>query len=388
MNLMVSFSVERSIFDSELVDYQHRFKMENMKSIFTLIIALTVISTVSFAKKGGAAVANTYLGNDPLLQYVGRIDYSDPAKPRLHAPGVYITAYFEGNTCEVVINDEVKWGNKHNYVSFIIDEQAPIRMKLKEQQNIINLSDKLTKGKHKLVICKSTEANIGYIGLESIKVDKLLKPKALPIRRIECYGNSITCGTGSDMSVVPCDSGEWHDQHNAYMSYGAVTARNLNAQWMLSSFSGIGLIHSCCNITFAMPQIFDKVNFNDNAINWNFSNYQPDVVTIALGQNDGVQDSVAFCSAYVDFIGKLRVYYPKATFICLTSPMADETLVAVMKRYLTGIVDHLNSAGDKNVYKYYFSKRFHAGCGDHPSLAEHEQIAAELTDYIKKVKKW
>jgi hypothetical protein len=42
---------------------------------------------------------------------------------------------------------------------------------------------------------------------------------------------------------------------------------------------------------------------------------QPDVVTICLGQNDGVQDSTAFCSAYLRFIGQLRHVYPNAQLI-------------------------------------------------------------------------
>ena len=69
-----------------------------------------------------------------------------------------------------------------------------------------------------------------------------LSPK--PVRRMEFIGNSITCGTGSDQSVVPCDKGVWQDQHNAYLSYGPAVARSFNAQWQLSAVSGIGLMHS------------------------------------------------------------------------------------------------------------------------------------------------
>jgi lysophospholipase L1-like esterase len=48
-----------------------------------------------------------------------------------------------------------------------------------------------------------------------------------------------------------------------------------------------------------MPQVFDKVNMRIDSIPWDFKQYTPDVVTITLGQNDGIQDSVAFCSDYV-----------------------------------------------------------------------------------------
>ena len=61
---------------------------------------------------------------------------------------------------------------------------------------------------------------------------------------MEFIENSITCGTGSDQSVVPCDKGVRQDQHNAYLSYSPAVARSFNAQWQLSAVSGIGLMHS------------------------------------------------------------------------------------------------------------------------------------------------
>ncbi|RYE16974.1 MAG: acetyl xylan esterase, partial [Sphingobacteriaceae bacterium] len=206
--------------------------------------------------------------------------------------------------------------------------------------------------------------------------------------KIEYIGDSITCGTGSDLSTVDCDKGQWYDQHNAYMSYGPTSARSLNAQWVLSSVSGIGLIHSCCDMKLLMPQVFDKVNQRQDTIKWNFSRYQPDVVTICLGQNDGVQDSAKFTNAYISFIKNIRSHYPAASIVCLTSPMGDFTLTKALKNYLTGIVNAVNKSGDKNVSKYFFSKRFMHGCGTHPDLAEHQVMAMEVASYIKKLKKW
>jgi len=68
--------------------------------------------------------------------------------------------------------------------------------------------------------------------------------------------------------------------------------------------------------------------------------------------------------------------------------MANEKLSAVLKSYLSGITASLNGAGDKKVYKYYFSKRYFHGCGTHPDMEEQAQIAEELTSYIKQVEGW
>jgi hypothetical protein len=205
---------------------------------------------------------------------------------------------------------------------------------------------------------------------------------------MEFIGNSITCGMGADLSI-PCDStGAWYDQHNAYMSYGPLTSRSLNADWVLSAVSGIGLIHSCCDMDVKMPQVFDKMNMRENTGSWDFTRYQPDVVTVCLGQNDGIQDSSKFCAAYVAFLKQLRTHYPEATIICLTSPMANAELLNFMKTSLTAVIREMKKKGDNNVYSYAFSKRYYKGCGEHPGLAEHGEIANELSKAIKQIKRW
>lgn len=334
-------------------------------------------------------MATFYGANDPNFQYIGRVDFSNPELPRFWSPGVTVRAKFEGSSCEIQMNDEVMWGKSHNYITVVIDNQQPQRIKLKEKENKFMVAENLDDKPHTLLICKGTEAGIGYLEFVGISVMKLLKPDVLPARRIEFIGNSITCGAGNDTSVFPCGKGEWYDQNNAYASYGQVTARLLNAQCVQTSVSGIGLIHSCCNMNRIIFDVIDKVNLDkkDSPL-WNFSKYQPDVVSIMLGQNDGIQDSAVFCTVYINFINRLRVYYPKATIICVTSPMADEKLVEFLKKSLDAIVANVNQNGDTNVYRYFFSKRFNQGCGDHPNIAEHAEIAQKLSGFIMKVKNW
>lgn len=326
-----------------------------------------------------------FKADNPYIQYTGRIDFSNPALPRFWSPGVYIKAKFTGSYCEVILNDEVLYGNNHNYIEIIIDNKKPFRIKIAGKTNTVKAAGGLSNGEHTITICKNTESGNGYLEFVGLRCKTLLRTDDKPLRKIEFIGNSITCGTGSDLSKIPCDSGQWYDQHNAYLSYGPATARNLKAQWHLTSVSGIGLIHSCCNMNITMPEVFNKVNLRINSIKWNFKKYEPQVVTICLGQNDGAQDSARFCKAYVNFIKDIRKHYPGADIVCLTSPMADASLATIMKNYLTGIVDFIREKGDNKVSKYFFSKKYSRG---HPDLAEHQQIARELTSYIKKLKGW
>lgn len=329
-----------------------------------------------------------FRADHPYIQYTGRIDFSNPALPRFWAPGVYIKAKFRGKSCEIILNDEMLFGINHNYVEIIIDNKRPFRIQTTGKTNTIKAAGGLSNGDHTITICKNTESGIGYLEFAGLKCKTLMIADDKPMRKIEFIGNSITCGSGSDQSKIPCDKGQWYDQHNAYLSYGAVTARNLKAQWHLSAVSGIGLIHSCCNMTITMPRVFNKENMRSDSLKWDFKKYEPQVVTVCLGQNDGVQDSVKFCNAYVKFLRDLRKHYKNADIVCLTSPMANASLTAVLKNYLRGIKNYMNQKGDNKISTYFFSRQFNHGCGGHPDIKEHEQIAKELTAYIRNLKGW
>jgi hypothetical protein len=293
-----------------------------------------------------------------------------------------------GKKCQLLINDEVINGKDHNYLEIAVDNNKPYRIQTTAKTNVITVAEGLADGEHTITICKDTESQTGYIDFVGLRCLMLLPPLAQPTRKIEYIGDSMTSGAGMDQSTTPCGKGEWYDQHNAYMSYGPRTSRNLNAEWQLTSVSGIGMVHSCCNMDVAMPQVFDKVYLRNDSLAWDFKRYQPDVVTVCLGQNDGMQDSILYCDIYNKFIKTLRQKYPAADIVCLSSPMADEKLSIALQHYLTAITANANLNGDKKVYKYFFSKRYYQGCGTHPDIKEHEFIADELTAYLKQLKGW
>jgi hypothetical protein len=371
--------------------YYHR--MLHRTLVRFVILLSTILILTSISNKVNAqrtATPKVFYADDARIQYTGRIDFTNPRLPRFWQPGVTITMRVESNFCELIIQDEMLWGSNHNYFELVIDGVA-IRMQTRSKRDTIDVRQYFMPGKkiHDVQLIKDTEANIGYmefVGL--ISRGELSPPPPKPIRKIECIGNSITCGTGSDMSLVPCGKGKWHDQHNAYMSYAAIMARSLNAQCHLSSVSGIGLMRSCCNMNIIMPQVYDKISMRNDTIQWDLKNYQPDVVTICLGQNDGIQDSLAFCNNYISFLKTLRTYYPGSAFVLLSSPMANDNLKNFMKATITSVQQSLNSNGDKKVYSYVFNKQYSGGCDYHPSLDEHKLIAKELTAFVKKIMNW
>lgn len=351
---------------------------------------LCLLGLILLFVSAGAKASKFYEANHPFVQYTGRFDFSNSLKPKAWASGAYVQIKFSGSSCSLKINDEMLWGKVLNYLEIKVDDQPAYRIRLTGKENELVLAKDLPQGEHTVLICKNSEAENGYIEFVGFTCEKLLNPDEKPAKKIEFIGDSITCGAGSDESEVKCETpgASWHDQHNAYFAYGPTTARSLNAQWHLSSVSGIGLMHSCCDKKIVMPQVFDKVSLAKDAIAWDFKRYQPDVVTVCLGQNDGVQDSVKFTTAYISFVKKLRGYYPKAKLVLLSSPMANEKLKAALVKYINAVTNSLRKEGEQNIGSYFFAKQSRSGCGSHPSLAEHKQIAAELTAYLQKEMKW
>lgn len=346
--------------------------------------------------------------DNPMIQYMGRIDTSNPKLPRFWNPGAVVRFRFGGAQCRVVLHDQATDDKTHNYIVVLVGGQLGVyRVKLTGQTDTLTIfgngkawMDGRTlksqvqssswsikpdpHGNHLVTICKATEG-IGWTEFAGVYAEALLPPPEWPDRKIECIGNSITCGFGNDHSDIPCGQGQWFDQSNAWMSYGALTARALSAQWQLTAVSGIGLIHSCCHMAITMPEVFDRMDPRGNEGNWDFSRYQPDVVTVCLGQNDGIQDSATFCGAYLKFVQHLRKVYPRARIVLLTSPMGNEELTAALTRYLDAVVTAL---GDMQVSSFVFSGQWTSGCAGHPDMREQLEISRELTAYLRKLMRW
>lgn len=356
-----------------------------MMRIFVLLtVSFIGISTAS----NGQNKLTAYHAADNRIQYTGRIEVTDSFQLKTSAPGAYLHFKFSGTECRLKINDENKWNKYGNYLQVIIDDSISYKIKLAPEDNELILAKGLPEGVHTITICKATEAGIGSVIFKEIQVAKLLPPDAKPVRKMEFVGNSITAGLGNDISIMPCSAGDWYEQANAWIAYGPITARALDTQWHVTAVSGIGLIQSCCGNAHTMPEIFGKTNLEPTGPAWDFKKYQPDVLTICLGQNDGIQDSSIFVTAYIRFIESIRQYYPKTEIILLSSPMADNRLRAMLTNYCMAVKEKLNRTGDKRIHTFFFDKQYTAGCDSHPSECEHQEIAQLLTGFIKTTMNW
>lgn len=366
----------------------------------SLIILAALLTACS--KPTPEVTMTTIDGNAPIINYIGRFDsISCEGQIRQYAAGAYFTFAFEGNSCDIDIEDENLYGEKYNYLEIVVDDEEPVRFRTIGRDNLIRIGEsqtpdpdsvnvvkinlKASDEKHTVLVCRDTETGMGYTAVRSITAEKFIEWTLPAFRRIEFIGNSITCGAEAFCDSVPYGEGNWGDRHMAYNAFGPRAARELQAQWALTSVSGIGLIQSCCDMTITMPQVYDKINLAANDVEYDFG-YIPNVICICLGQNDGIQSKAKFIKAYRRFIDSIRKYYEgynKIEIVVMSSPMANDELREYQADVLTTIVEGAQLDGDEHISLLLFSKSWNGGGGDHPDYNEHAEIADEVVAHIK-----
>ena len=332
--------------------------------------------------------------DDPFIQYVGRFDFSNPKKVIFDWAGVYIVARFEGSSCSIRLDD-----NKNEY-AVTIDEHAPELLKTDSATKIYKVASGLKESvPHTIMIQKRTEALVGkgiFMGFILEKGKRLLMPDKRPNKRIEFIGNSITSGYGVE--------GKNHDCHfspeteNACMSYAAMTARALDADYSLVSYSGRGVVRNYGdkNKTSVnpMPSLYDRTCYFDSTKKWNFNEWIPQAVVINLGTNDfstqPYPDKKVFQNAYNKLINRVRSLYPHVTIFCMCGPMIGEPCLTDIKEV---VEQQLKREGkDKDVYfveiKRSMMNDSDWGCDWHPNIYGSLKTMNVLVPVIKLRMNW
>ncbi len=361
-----------------------------MKSILSFIILLAACNCL----RAQNTVFVKY--NDPRIRYEGRIDKSDTSAYIFYWSGTAATINFSGSGISALLQD----GKGENFYQIIVDNRPLARIQVGTTKQLYTLAQNLPAGKHKLQLFKRTEWEHGktlFYGFRLAGGGKLLAPPILPGRKIEFYGNSITCGYANEDNVTGGDSNEGQYENN-YLSYAAITARYFNAAYMCTARSGIGLTVSYGS--FIMPEMYDRLNPADSASKWNFTSYKPQVVVIDLGENDasisahpendffrarfGTQkpDAAFFIRAYQRFFRTIRRKYPLAAIICTLGDMSAVLPGSPWPGYVRQAVTGLH---DRKMLIHFFKPK--SGYG-HPRVKDDQQMADDLIAFIKVNVRW
>ncbi len=330
---------------------------------------------------------------DKHIAYEGRTIFRNGAT-ELMWPGTSIRINFEGSSIAGVFKDE----DTANYYNVIIDKDSMYEINFGKEKKTYTLADHLKTGRHSLQLFKRTEWDKGrtwFYGFELNKNAALFYPSKPPKRKIEFFGNSITCGYGIDDPAGNNPTGYFE---NNYESYAALTARHFNAQYHCTAKSGIGIMVSW--FPLIMPEMYGRADPTDSTSKWDFSKYTPDLVVINLFQNDSwivkmpqnaqfknrfgtkAPDEAYIIQAYKKFVQTIRSTYPKAQIICMLGNMDITRTGSPWPGYVQKAVEQLN---DPKIFIYIAPYK---QTGGHPVIAEQKVLADGLIKFIDEHIKW
>jgi len=332
--------------------------------------------------------------NHPGLHYEGRIAKNKNAA-ELSWSGTSVTIFFKGTNLSAILKD----AGTSNYYNVIVDDKDILKIHTDTIKKKYVLASGLLNKKHKIQLFKRTEWSMGktwLYGFETSKGAKILQATPPSKRKIEFYGNSITCGYAMEDSSSN-DSWEGYFENN-YLTYAAITARHFGAQYSCIARSGIGVMVSWAPLI--MPEMYSRLDATDSTSKWDFTQYIPDVVVVNLFQNDSYltkatdheqfkyrfgktgPDEKFIVESYKLFIKELRNKYNEARIICVLGSMDATKEGSPWPGYIEQAVEQLH---DSKIYTHLFEFKKTDG---HPKIAEQDVMANSLIEFIEKRIKW
>nr|WP_223846898.1 GDSL-type esterase/lipase family protein [Bifidobacterium rousetti] len=407
----------------------------------------------------------------PALRAMGRIDLTDPTRPVWVYPYTQVSFRFTGTSLSITVVNHWNYGDTK--LGVVIDgvqtavripsgftgandmpnsstsegtDAAPataVEADDAAQADVaadtggvaptygpvtVTLADRLPDIEHEVTLFKRQDGQhylevLGY-GLDA---GATILPPATPepTRRIEVFGDSVSCGERNEASLYVGrldPAADLSGYSNAWYSYAAITARNLGAELHDTSQGGISLLDGIG--WFAGPDYvgqesaWDCIQYNPvlgESKPWDFSRYTPHVVVVAIGQNDAHPDDFMasdydgerarhWRTRYVDFLKSLHARYPKAVIVCLTTVLQhdpawdraideavrafnaapDAPASAAYGKFATGdAADGVHDAVAPAVAHHFLFTRNGSATPGHPRVAEHKEMARELTTFIE-----
>lgn len=330
------------------------------------------------------------------LVYSGRIDFHDPKHPEWVFPATALRFRFYGKRASLwVTNRRDYWKNT---LGAVVDG-AQLRFDLNNaRETELRLIDEAADGEHDVLVFKRMDGchEVVLERLELSEGSRLLPAPARPARRMEVYGDSVSAGELSEAvhrtgMTDPAHGGEFS---NSWYSYAWLTARRLGAELHDIAQGGIALLDGTGWFrepnAVGMESVWNTVHYSPAfgvCTPWDFSRWTPQVVIVAIGQNDSHpsdymaenpngEQAARWRGAYRDFLGKLRETYPKARIICCTTLLEHN---AAWDDAIGRVCREMHDAG---ISQYRF-RRNGRGTPGHLRIPEAEEMAAELSAYIE-----
>lgn len=341
--------------------------------------------------------------NDEKVLYMGRRDVTD-SETKLYYAGSQAIVKFRGTRLDVTFNSTALWGKLQ--LGIVTDGKMsgiPLLYENNGRDVTAAAAENLPDGEHTVVIYKRHAANQS-LSVKAFETDgEFLAPDPLPALKIEVYGDSVCAGEVIEAVdfVGKCDPENQESAYdNVWNSFVMQTARNLDSQIHnicqggIALFDGTGYFHAPDYI--GLESVYDKTCYFPEAgeiTPWDFNKYIPNIVIIAIGQNDkhngrtdkdDIDISVnsvrsSWKTGYIKMVRELAKHYGDVKFVLTTTVLMHDS---EWDKAIDEISQELTAAGIK-AYHNLFSRNGAATPG-HPRLPEHDEMARELTDFIRR----
>ena len=327
---------------------------------------------------------------DSPARVVGRTATLDDGSISFDWSGVYIDIRFRGSYLALELSD-----TKRNYLNLWIDgEEQPKLTSEGDHATLVLFNNPEAEGEHHIRIQKATEAEQGRITLHSLTTDgRLLPTESLKLpRHIEFYGDSLTCGYGTESKsgsepFLP-------ETENCRYTYAALTAAHFGADYNLISHSGRGLVRNygdslqLSDPTTTMSARAFRIYDEEPESAWDFSAspYRPDAIVITLGTNDFSTQphptEEQYIGGYRTLIEKLReAWGAELPVLCVVhAPAAVD--------YVKKMVEELPNTAMADISWGVYNRTTDLGASEHPNRYGQQKMAQVVIEEFSRLTGW
>ncbi len=328
---------------------------------------------------------------DPQVSYTGRTQALPDGSVRYDWIGTYWQTEFTGGKLAVVVSE-----SGESYHNIFIDGKLirKIHITGKTPHKVV-LAEGLDKKTHCLRLQKCTEGEYGCTTIHSVQISNggNLKAVAPKKRMIEVFGDSYTCGYGT----------EGHNalEHfilateNCNKAYGCIIARYFDADYSLVAHSGQGMVRdwgdslqvSHKSMSTRFTQLFDAAD----TVSYSFSAYKPSLVIINLGTNDyspgNIPNVEQYVGNYKKMIATVCGHYGNIPVVCITPHSANPYLQAAIKQLAKDVAELKNVHLAQPMPDIVTYER-DLGSDWHPNYQGQTKIAMTLIPQISAIMGW
>lgn len=329
--------------------------------------------------------------NENMIHYLGRHEVKKDS--------VYFA--FSGAGFEIKVNVKENENSVIGFISSIVTQYGPTQyayvyvdgVEPSEKLHIAGalqsyeLVTNLSLGEHIIRFVKLDEAftsitlnDLDFIGCEWVRFDKKYE------KRIGFYGDSITCGYGTDGTT---SEGFGLNTENFGHTYAYTCASELDYDYTVVAQSGLSICMNSWGSEIYFKDIYKTI---DNTEEYDHHNDPVDIAVIALGTNDNTKFSTytadeqkekveLIYQGYIEIAEMMKEVNLNTQFFFIYDLMLFQN--GLITTAIKGTTLYLNDKyGDGTAYMLEFTPD-HAGSGAHPGAIASMNDGRILAEFIK-----